>query len=219
MKQINGICFPDIDVSSPTMIEKSKVVAEQGFQLDSLRAALQYVNDWSIAVDGGANIGTWTHELSNHFHNVYSIELAPDTFECLQHNIEHWGIDSNVHLMHRAISNVSSNYVGLSEGEAKTPRSGGRHIKGTGDIETIAIDDLKLPSLGFLKFDVEGHEAQALEGAQQTLKQFHPIVLIENKTRFANRYGNSSAVDILTNLGAQLVHKAGPNQIDWIFSW
>lgn len=218
MKNIDGLYFPDIDVSTPQMIEKSKRVARHGFQLDNLREALQFVNSWDTAIDGGANIGTWTCVLAKKFKNVYSFELAPDTFECLQKNIDVWDIRSNVHPMNQALSN-NHRLVGVVDGKAKRSRSGGRHIGGHGDIKTTTIDSLNLSSLDFLKLDVEGHESQALEGAQETLKRFHPVVLIENKFEFDSRRSGKSAVDILRNLGASVVHKAGKNQIDWIFVW
>ena len=218
MQKINGISFPNIDVSTPAMIQKSELVALQGFQLDNLREAMKYVTNWSIAIDGGANIGTWTNELSNHFEEVYSFELAPDTFECLQENIMHWDISSSVHAWNKAISSVITT-VGVDEGKNKNPRSGGRHISKDGDIPTVTIDSLNLSDLGFLKLDLEGHEADGLIGAIQTLEQFHPVVLIENKPKLASRYGNISAVNILENMGAKLVNKVGNNQMDWIFVW
>lgn len=219
MKKIDGIWFPDIDVSNKVQVEKSKRVASEGFQLDNLREALKFVTNRSVAIDGGANIGTWTNELSNHFEMVYSFELVPETFNCLKQNIRHWGIENDVIVQNRAISNVNS-YVGFAEGTVIKSRSGGRHIKGKGKIPTIILDDLDLDNLGFLKLDLEGHEAQAIEGAQGLLTKFKPVVLIEHKPQLAKRYGKkTNAVSILENLGARVVHKAGKNKIDWIFTW
>lgn len=219
MKQINGVCFPDIDVSTPKMIEKSKIVSIFGFQINNLNSALKYVTNWSIAIDGGANIGTWSYRLSNHFKKVYAFELAPDTYKCLCNNVKYWQIDKQVETANQAISNKQT-YVGVANGTSKHPRSGGRHIQGQGNIPTIMLDDLDLPNLGFLKLDLEGHEAKALEGARHILSKFKPVVLIENKPKLAKRYKhNLSAVNILTEMGARVVEKVGNHQSDWIFSW
>ena len=47
-------------------------------------------------------------------------------------------------------------------------------------VETIAIDDLPLKRLDFLKLDIEGAEIAALEGAQQTIAKFGPVMFIES---------------------------------------
>lgn len=48
--------------------------------------------------------------------------------------------------------------------------------------QTISIDDtvkqLSLPRVDFIKMDIEGAELQALKGAEQTLRRFHPKVAI-----------------------------------------
>lgn len=220
MKDIKGISFPDIDVSTPGMVRKSQRIATTGFQLDSLRTALQYITDWSVAIDGGAHIGTWSWVLSKHFQTVYAIELAPDTFECLEKNVKHWGIESNVITMNRAISNTRSSVGVVEDDVAKIPRSSGRHIGSGNNIQTLVLDDLNLSNLGFLKLDIEGHEANALDGARELLTRLRPVVLIENKPQLAARYGETSqAVHILNSLGAKLVCKAGQKEIDWIFAW
>jgi len=46
-------------------------------------------------------------------------------------------------------------------------------------IRKLAIDDFKLPRLDLIKLDVEGMELEALEGAKETIRRTHPIMLIE----------------------------------------
>ena len=40
------------------------------------------------------------------------------------------------------------------------------------------VADLGLPSVDFIKMDIEGSERYALRGAEQTLKKFHPRMAI-----------------------------------------
>jgi len=44
----------------------------------------------------------------------------------------------------------------------------------------VAIDDLDLPACGFLKVDVEGFEAEVLEGARRTIARCRPVLYVEN---------------------------------------
>jgi len=46
-------------------------------------------------------------------------------------------------------------------------------------VRKIALDEFTLPRLDLIKLDVEGMELEALEGAKDTIKRTHPIMLIE----------------------------------------
>ncbi len=47
------------------------------------------------------------------------------------------------------------------------------------EVETRTIDEYALPKVGFIKIDVEGHEVSVLEGAEKTIAQHKPNLLIE----------------------------------------
>ncbi len=47
------------------------------------------------------------------------------------------------------------------------------------EVETRPIDDYAFPSVGFIKIDVEGHELAVLRGAERTLAEQRPNLLIE----------------------------------------
>src|SRR5262249_4932914 len=44
----------------------------------------------------------------------------------------------------------------------------------------VTIDSLALPSCHLIKVDVEGMELDVLEGASSTLRQFRPLLYVEN---------------------------------------
>jgi FkbM family methyltransferase len=56
-------------------------------------------------------------------------------------------------------------------------------------VRIAPLDDFAFPECGFLKVDVEGHELQVLEGAENTLRRTRPRILIEV------RDSNLAAVD------------------------
>jgi hypothetical protein len=47
------------------------------------------------------------------------------------------------------------------------------------EVETRPIDDYLFPSVGFIKIDVEGHELAVLRGAERTITEQRPNLLIE----------------------------------------
>jgi FkbM family methyltransferase len=48
------------------------------------------------------------------------------------------------------------------------------------EVETRTIDDYALSNVGFIKIDVEGHELAVLEGAERTIRDQMPTLLIES---------------------------------------
>ena len=47
------------------------------------------------------------------------------------------------------------------------------------EVETRRIDDYEFQNVGFIKIDVEGHELAVLDGAEKTISDQHPNLLIE----------------------------------------
>ncbi len=153
--------------------------------------------DGVVAIDCGANIGVHTIEWATHmtgWGSVVSIEAQERIYYALAGNI---AINNcfNAIAVHAAVSSESGllsiptpNYlVPSSFGSLELrQRSGnefiGQAIDYTQNMSTIrklAIDDFKLPRLDLIKLDVEGMELEALEGAKETIRRTHPIMLIE----------------------------------------
>ncbi len=51
-------------------------------------------------------------------------------------------------------------------------------LKNTRDIEVITVDSLKPGNVSFIKFDVEGSELDAIEGARETILKSRPLMKI-----------------------------------------
>ncbi len=64
------------------------------------------------------------------------------------------------------------------------------------EIRVIAIDDLKLQRLDFLKIDVEGMELDVLRGASESLGRHQPVMIIETL-----KSGFDPIVELLAPLG------------------
>ncbi len=209
MKTVNGWAFPSADRFMATEMK-----GNGEYQAGHLRTALGYVTDWSIAVSCGAHVGTWTKLLSARFARVIAVEPAADTFEALQANMRTFGC-TNVDCLNVAVG-ATRGLVSMAidaRGEALA-NTGARYTTAGGAIPLEVIDDWNLPTLGFLKLDVEGSEVDALKGAAFTLQRCRPIVLWECKgfwRRFG--YGKTAPQDLLTSLGYHEVAIAGCDRI------
>jgi len=73
-------------------------------------------------------------------------------------------------------------------------------------VPSIAIDDMCLSEVGFIKINVEGAEMEVLEGADRTLRELHPKIAVQAHSRKLRE-----AVDIrLRSLGYSLYAEGTP---------
>lgn len=220
MQFVNNWRLPEEELLMIPSFEK-----EGGFQLDRLEKTLEYVTDFSIAIDGGAHVGSWSRVMIDHFNFVHSFEPTKSTFECLRLNLWAYERLNNIQLHNKALGNTQTEIdMTWNDKDKKRGNTGGRFIKkeidkvGNNSVEMITIDSLQLPSLGFLKLDIEGCEFWALQGATKTIKKYKPIIFIEVKKGLAERFGieRSASIELLHSFGMHEVHRI---KNDYIFSF
>lgn len=147
-------------------------IQEQNTLLRALAGG--YVTDWSVAVDGGAHVGGWTKILAERFRAVHAFEPAADTFKLLSANMADLANVRlyNIALMHeRQLGTIQLDGV-RTTARRFAPKPGG-------DVLAVGLDELKLPSCGLIKLDLEGCEYFALQGAAETIKRHRPFLLVE----------------------------------------
>lgn len=147
------------------------------------------VDPGKAAYDIGANLGIYTCLLKRHAKEVHAWEPNPT----LQLGLEATFGDT-IHLHKHGLSN--------QPGTAKLsfPKVDGTVYHGWGsiehdfagedkvfthDIQLKTLDSQELPTAGFVKIDVEGHELQVLQGAMKTLERDQPWLLVEVEERHA----------------------------------
>lgn len=181
----NGWAFPDADEQ---MMREIGPAGE--YQRGQLEAAMTFVTDRSLAIDGGAHVGTWTCVLSQLFEQVIAIEPSPDTFEALAANVERLNCD-NVMLRQVALG-AEPGTVSIAPLDAKAvalKNTGARFTRVGGPIPCITIDSLDVKTCGFIKLDLEGSEPMAIQGARETLQRCRPILCFENKWLWSRHFG------------------------------
>lgn len=209
MKFQHGWAFPDADT-----LMASQLQPDGTYQGDHLAKALQFVTDFTVAIDGGAHVGTWSALLAARFEAVHAFEPSADTFEALEANRQAFGW-TTVRTYHAALgADAGRVSMGLDPKHAALGNTGARFVQPGSDVAMVTIDGLELPTLGFLKLDVEGGEVFALQGAKATLRRCQPVVLFENKFLW-KRYSlpREAPQQFLTRLGYRQVAVVSKDEI------
>lgn len=218
MKRAGIFWVPDHETQQIAQLEAG------GWQLDHLDAALAHVTRRRLAIDVGAHVGSWTfHMAEAGFEAVEAFEPAPDTFECLKENANEWrrahmGLSTKVGLTRCALGETTEKMGMKDDAKYAGGNTGGRYLKGDGDVMVRPLDVYNVDNVDFLKLDVEGFELFALRGARATIIRCQPVILIEDKHRMAHRYGlqPGAAGQFLMDLGMIELGSVGA---DRFFGW
>ncbi len=134
-----------------------------------------------IAVQAGGNCGIWPREMARHFEWVYTFEPDASNFHCLVRNAPARNI-----LKFQAALGAEAKTVAMFTSEENV----GAHsiCENKGVIPVIRVDDLALPCCDLLQLDIEGYEYFALLGAENTIRRYKPVIVLEHKWRCGN-YG------------------------------
>lgn len=138
-----------------------------------------------VVVEVGANIGALSVPIAKHLGKdgrLYLFEPQPEAFDLLSRNLSQNDIQCDVSIKRAAVGDRVGE-VGLQDVDydAELFCIGGVGVgSGARTVEMIRLDDLNLQRLDFLKADVEGYEAQVLEGARETIKRCRPRLYVES---------------------------------------
>lgn len=148
-----------------------------------------------IVLDVGANIGVMTLEFAKgcaeNRGTVISFEPQRIIYNMLCGNVALASLE-NVFCHNMAIGDetgsikiprlnysIPSSYGSLELGNSQTEDMGQVPEESTEKVPLITIDSMNLPRLDMLKIDVEGMEVRALNGAENTISAYHPVIIVE----------------------------------------
>ena len=182
--------------------------------LRSLRNAMGYfyekeigllpflVHPQKLAIDVGAHAGHYTHALLKLGAPVVAIDANPKMASFLSRL---YGDKARIVC---AAASSSSGKANLRLPKAGSHGTATIEAQNTSlpwevdeiEVQKVALDDIVLEAVGFIKIDVEGHELDVLLGAKGLLVRDHPTILVEVEER--HRPGSTSSVcELLSSLG------------------
>jgi FkbM family methyltransferase len=166
VKQIDGLWWPDFDARC-----RNAVVSECAA---AMPVVLPLVKEKRVCVQAGGNVGVYPLALAKVFDHVITFEPDADNFDCLAENV--------------ALENVILNYaaLGATAGMCGILRidtdNCGSHKTLPGTVVPVqTIDSLSLDQCDLIWLDIEGAEADAIQGALATIEKFSPIIVLEEK--------------------------------------
>lgn len=154
----------------------------------------------AVLYDIGANVGYFSllaAKLAGPEGQVYAFEPLPRNIEFLNKHIKINNID-NIEVIDAAVSDQSGEAhfdLGASSAMGHLSESGGIQVRMVVLDDILAAGELRPPD--YMKVDVEGAEFEALKGAQNLLKQYHPVLFLDTHQREAHL----PTVELLQQLG------------------
>lgn len=134
-----------------------------------------------LAIDAGANIGTYSYFLRKHARHVVAYEPNPLLARRLAQVLP------DITIRNLAVSDKAGQVVlQVPIDSAGTPQHELASIAQDFDgrttdfpVAAITIDSEKFEGLGFIKIDVEQHEREVLRGALATIARCRPVIMTE----------------------------------------
>ena len=237
-KLVGGVWLPDTETHLVDWMENSKrarvVDWKRTYQYHKLEAALRHQPEGRRrrAIDIGAHVGLWSMWLTRAFDYVEAFEPVPWFRDIFVANVDMdkctvfgcaLGFFGNE--LGDKGSGVSLNVPLETTGAAHVA---GRHsinqkfdpdglIETVENVELMSLDAFNFPQVDFIKIDVEGLEAEVVRGAERTIREYRPNLVVECKGNDV-AYGEipQAAVKILKSWGMKPLEVISG---DWIMGW
>ena len=163
----------------------------------------EFVVSGTDGLDVGIYRGIYSYEISKYAKTVHAFEFNPIIFSFLNRNI--YKIIKNIKLYNFGLSNKDGkailripirnklakeeNYEEFYEmGRATIHNKNEFNEFRTFEVNVKKLDNLQFENpISFIKIDVEGHEMEVIEGANETITKNKPILLVEIEERHSKK--------------------------------
>lgn len=147
-------------------------------------------------VQAGGACGVWPLRLSQIFQSVLTFEPLRSNFECLDENTRY---ADNVFAIPAALgSGDEATRCRMVQHPNERQNAGSHQVSFDVDpseefvLPVVTIDDtltnFSFRRVDLIALDLEGYEMAALHGAQRTIQEFRPTIVVEDKG-LSDRYG------------------------------
>lgn len=214
MIQIGGLYFADGEAHFQRFGDQ---VAD--YQRPQREKAFEYVRDWTLALDIGANVGIFARHFAERFDRVIAVEPLPVNIECLRRNVP-----ANVTIHQCAVGDECQDVQVYQPAQSTS----GAFVANHAGVEAppvkmkpqrlitvpmVTIDSFRLERLGLLKLDIQGSEAVALKGARETILRCKPVVLVEEKPVIGSTAHIDTAAALLRSYGMAARERVGADRV------
>jgi FkbM family methyltransferase len=152
--------------------------------LNSISVVLAAIKP-QVSLDVGANIGNHAMVIAQYSKQLIAFEPIKFIYDVLKKNINN-NLQKQIAAVNLGLSDVTANRQISIPLNNNLGSSSIENAFGDGDllaIETVLGDvylqNLKLSYIDFIKIDIEGHEANALQGLKETIQTQQPLILME----------------------------------------
>jgi FkbM family methyltransferase len=166
----------------------------ENYERENKKSLLPFLNDKdSVFLDIGANIGLYTFWLKRQRPDlkILAYEPEPNAYQCLKKTIEANALN-NIFLFNQAVakevgeaslfrSNLNAGGHSLSQNSEDKSIHNAIKIK-LGPIQLKHLKQLNIEKVNVIKIDVEGAEESAIDGLEEIIKNFRPVILCECST-------------------------------------
>ena len=170
---------------------------------EELKLVKEFIIPGTDTIDVGVYRGVYSFEMSKYSNLVHAFEPNPLLFINIEKNLKK--IIKNINFYNYALSdqdglvslkvpirNKNHNKENYEEyfqmGKASIHNKNEMNEFELFDIKRKKLDDFSFSNkISFIKIDVEGHESEVLKGSEKTIKENHPILLIEIEEQYTQK--------------------------------
>jgi len=218
MKVWEGLYMPESETHLIDWMKavKKYVDGKPTYQYSKYAECLKVTKSRRTAIDVGGNLGLWSRVMCLDFQNVEAFEPVSEYCEYFMKNAPKANLhnvalsDEEIVLTMACSSNVSCGDTAIQVNKRKE--------KALQEVGTVLLDSYGFTDVDFIKIDCEGYELHVLRGAEQTILDNKPVIIVEQKPGKGKKYGykDDAAVKYLEGLGMK-IHKVLAG--DYIMVW
>jgi FkbM family methyltransferase len=215
MYQAHGWWFPAQDTHFAEMLGKNIQKGGGPVYQEPVRHRSIGFAKKGVALDVGANVGLWTKDLCKNFNKVIAFEPVDKFRDCLMRNVTADNLEIKTCAL--GAEDTMINMIVTAENTGHSHVDASSH--GNGYIPMFKLDSLDLEPFDYMKIDCEGYEYNILLGAEQTIKKYKPVVVVEQKLhKDTGRTENNQyqAAELLKSWGARQLARVNH---DVILGW
>lgn len=203
MKVWQGLYLPENETHLVDWMKAAAhyVDGKPTYQYNKYNECLRIIHQRRRAIDVGGNLGLWSRVMCLDFENVDAFEPVTEYCQYFEKNAP----KAKLHNIALSDEETILTMACATDGSCgdTAPQVNKRKEKALQDVETVLLDSFGFTDVDFIKVDCEGYEYHVLRGAEQTILENKPVIIVEQKPNKGKKYGyaDDEAVKYLKSLG------------------